>query len=169
MCVFHMVNFHLFATYPHRQYVDTVLDSGTTMSGHPDQRRAAQLLELIEVDGAGRAAKVEVASRLYLDERYRLVLLDYEVKVPMAVLEPVLQDPPAALAEPFRGDAFAEQAKGMGLRHAAMIPRRSISTIIGRSKTLARRCGPGPQGPRGHHGAWKRPVGPGRPPCATGR
>jgi hypothetical protein len=109
-----MENFHLFWSYQHRNHVDSVLDSRSPVTGHPDQRRSAELLELIEVDRADWAAKAEVASCLYFDESDRLTPLDDEVQVSMPILEPVLQHPPAALAEPSRGDPFAEEAEGLG-------------------------------------------------------
>lgn len=131
MCVFHMENFHLFATYPHGYHVDPVLDSGPPVSGHPDQCGTPELLELIEVDGADRTAKVEVASCFDLDERDRLAALDYEIQVPMAVLEPMLQHPPAMPAQPFRGDAFAVEAKELGIgEHGLTLATRDARAVI---------------------------------------
>jgi hypothetical protein len=127
-----MENFHLFWSYQHRNHVDPVLDSRSPMPGHPHQRRSAELLELIEVDRADWTAKAEVASGLYFDESDRLTSLDYEVQVSMAVLEPVLQHPPAALAQPSRSDPFAEEAEGLGVgKHI-----RILATVNGGADIL---------------------------------
>ncbi len=110
MCIFHMENFHAFWSYQHRDHVYPVLHTGPPESRHPDQRRAPQLLEFIEIHGARRPAKAEVGSRLYFHKRDRSPPLDHQVQVPMAVLEPVRQDAPAPLYQPAGGDAFAEEA-----------------------------------------------------------
>ena len=90
MCIFHMEYFHIAAVYPHGNHVDPVLYTGPTVPGHPDHRGPSQLLEFKEVDGADRAAKAEVGSCFDLDERDGLTPLDYEVQVPVTVLEPML-------------------------------------------------------------------------------
>ena len=47
------------------------------------------------------------------------------------VLEPVLQDPPAMPAQPFRGDAFAEEAKGVGIgRHGQTLAAYDTRSVI---------------------------------------
>jgi hypothetical protein len=115
-----MQNFRVFTGYPHGDYVNSVLDPGSSMPGHPDQRGTAQLLELTEVHRARWAAKAEVASRLYFDKRDRFSTLDYEVQVSVPVPEPVLKNAPAMTSQPSGRDAFTEETESLGIReHAA--------------------------------------------------
>jgi hypothetical protein len=131
MCIFHMANFRLFIGYPHRNHVDSVLNPWLTISRHPDKGRAPELLQLVEVDGTDRAAKVEVAASLYFDKSDRPAALDHQIQVSMPIPETVLQDPPAALPEPLRGDPLAEEAEGLGLsEHAGTVRSAGASSII---------------------------------------
>jgi hypothetical protein len=101
-----MENFRLFWSYPHCDYVDPVFHPGPTESRHPDQRRAPELLEFIEVDGSGWSAKAEVGSCLYFHKRDCLLPLNDQIQVPVPAPEPVLQHSPTPQAQPTGGDSF---------------------------------------------------------------